>query len=173
MNHLVAHILARRSTRVFEFKEVSDEQIHDILKAAMSAPSARCADPWHFMVVRMPGQLSRVAECLPNGAHLTNASVGIVVCGEKEKANHAGMEYLLMDCSAAMENILLAATFLGLGSCWLGVYPHVERETAVRSILGIPEEITPIGIAAIGYAKGQTHRARTRYDEMRVHNEIW
>lgn len=173
MNPLLANMLARRSTRAFEFKEVTDDQVHDILKAAMAAPSACGADPWDFMVVRTPGQLSRVAECLPRGQHLANASVGIVVCGEKDRAHGADKEYMVMDCSAAMENILLAATFLGLGSCWLGVHPRVEREVAVRNILGIPENITPIGIAAIGYVKGHPHRARTRYDELRVHREIW
>lgn len=173
MNSLVANILARRSTHAFDFKEVSDEQIHEILKAAMSAPSAGCADPWHFMVVRTPGQLSRLAECLPHGSHLANAGAGIIVCGDKERAHGSDKDYMLMDCCAAMENILLAATFLGLGSCWLGVYPRVNREVAVRNILGIPEDIIPVGIAAIGYIKGQPHRARTRYNEMAVHNEVW
>ena len=173
MNHLVANILARRSTRSFEFKQIPDETVHELLKAAMSAPSAGCEDPWQFMTVRTPGMLSRMAECLPHGSFLSQVGLAIVVCGEKEKAHGGDKGYMLLDCAAAMENILLAATFLGLGSCWLGVHPRAEREAAIRSVLGIPSNITPVGIAAIGYIKGQPHRARTRYCDVLVHDEIW
>lgn len=173
MNRNVVDIFARRSTRSFEFKQISDELVHEILKAAMSAPSAGCSDPWHFVTVRSPGMLTRLADFLPNGAFLAEAPLAIVVCGEKERARGMEKDYMLMDCSAAMENILLAATFLGLGSCWLGVHPRLEREMGVRDSLGIPPEITPVAIAAIGYPKGEIHRPRTRFNSMFVHEEIW
>ncbi|MGI6494549.1 MAG: nitroreductase family protein [Kiritimatiellia bacterium] len=173
MNPLVARLLQRRSCRNFTFDQVSDDDVHDLLKAAMSAPSAGCSDPWHFVVVRNPGMLVSLAGVLPRGSFLADAGMGIVVCGDKERAHGRQEAYLVMDCSAAMENLLLAATFLGLGSCWLGVHPRRDRVAAVRQLLALPQTILPVGIAAIGTVVGDRPRPRTRFRDSAVHFEQW
>ena len=87
----------------------------------MSAPSAAQADPWHFVVVRSPALLARLSAAVPHPETMAQARVGIVVCGDLEAAHHQQLSYLLQDCSAAVENLLLAAHALGLGACWLGL----------------------------------------------------
>ena len=74
----------------------------------------------------------------------------------------------MQDCSAAVENILLSATSLGLGSCWVGIHPFSEAVEKVRDILGMPHNITPLALIHVGYAE-KTPRARTQYDTQRVH----
>ena len=79
---------------------------------------------------------------------------------------------MLQDCSAAIENILLAVHALGLGACWLGLHPRPDRIAFVRTALGIPESITPISGISIGYP-AETREARSRYDAGRVHYDGW
>ena len=173
MNPRIVHLLERRSCRDLDCSSIPDETVRDLLKAAMAAPSAGGADPWHFVVVRSPGALVRLSEVLPHGAFLAKAALGIVVCGDKEAAHGKQEGYLVLDCAAAMENLLLAATFAGLGSCWIGVHPRRERETAVRTLLSLPQNILPVGIAAIGAIAGRRPHPRTRFKDSAVHFEQW
>jgi nitroreductase len=78
----------------------------------------------------------------------------------------------LQDCSAAIENILLAAHALGLGACWLGLHPRAPRVAYVREVLGIPESVTPISGISIGYP-AETREPRTRYNANHVHRDKW
>jgi hypothetical protein len=145
MNEKLKMIFARRSVRKYQDREIPEQMVTDILEAAMAAPSAVAKDPWQFIVVRDKVVLKEIAAGLPNGGMLANAGLGIVVCGDINKAHDKQESYMLQDCSAAIENILLAATALGLGSCWLGVHPRPDRIVHLRKVLGIPAEITPIG----------------------------
>ncbi|RME95682.1 MAG: nitroreductase family protein, partial [Verrucomicrobia bacterium] len=120
-------LFARRSIRVYRPGEVTDEQLRTLLEAAMAAPSAVARDPWRFVVVRQRENLNRLAEHLSNGSMLHQASLAIVVCGDIEAAHDRQLSFLLQDCSAAIENILLAAQALGLGTCWLGIHPREQR----------------------------------------------
>jgi nitroreductase len=146
--------------------------LRTLLKAAMSAPSAGAADPWHFLVVRNPGMLARLAELLPRGQMIAKARRGIVVCGDQQKAHRSQRSYLLQDCSAATENLLLAASMLGLGACWLGIHPDPMRVGGVRRLFGIPATVTPVAGVAIGHP-AQCPPARTRFRNEAVHSEIW
>jgi len=103
---------------------------------------------------------------------LADANLGIVVCGSVAEAHGGELSYMLQDCSAAIENILLAAAGLGMGACWLGVHPREERVEHVRKTLGAPSGITPVGVVAIGWP-GETPEPRTRYDKAKVHHEGW
>ena len=78
----------------------------------------------------------------------------------------------VQDCSAATENLLLAAVALGLGTVWLGVYPRDERVSSVRPILGLPDHIIPLNLVSIGHPAEQKP-PRTQYDESRVHRGGW
>ncbi|RMD75303.1 MAG: nitroreductase family protein, partial [Lentisphaerae bacterium] len=168
----IAFILKRRSVRQFTGEKVNDEQIDLLLKAAMAAPSACCRDPWHFIVLRDPENCRRLAEHLPNGKFLPEAGCGIIVCGRIPEAHGQLVGYLLEDCSAAIENILLAVPALGLGACWLGVYPREERVAAIRELFGVPQDVIPVGVVAVGHPR-EVPPPRTRYTPEKVHSERW
>lgn len=172
MNPKLNFIFSRRSVRQYEDKEIPEKMVTDILEAAMAAPSAVAKDPWHFVVVRDRDTLRKIADGLPNGKMLASAGVGIVVCGDLAKAHDQKESYMLQDCSAAIENILLAATALGLGCCWLGAHPRPDRIIHLRMVLEIPNEITPISVVSIGWP-AQSPTPRTRYSDTAVHRERW
>jgi len=164
----VPDILARRSIRRYTDQAVSKAQADILLRAAMAAPSASNNRPWHFVVVTDRKVLDELAERHPYAKMLRQAPMCIAVCGKPA----ASPAYWVQDCSAATENLLLAATGLGLGTVWLGVHPRQEREEAVRSLLKLPDEITPLCLIAVGYP-AEHPPARTQYDEERVHWEHW
>jgi len=164
----LAPILSRRSVRKFQLRPVGRELLTELLKAATAAPSACCKDPWHFEVVTKPETLKEIASCLPNGAFVANAGACICVVGDILKAHGGELSYMLQDCSAATENILIAAPLLGLGACWLGVHPRQNRVDALRKIFGLPENMIPVSCIAIGWP-GDHPQSRTRYDENAVH----
>ncbi|NLF23346.1 MAG: nitroreductase family protein [Lentisphaerae bacterium] len=172
MHEDVLKILARRSVRAFTAQPVPDATLRDLLKAAMSAPSAAARDPWHFIVVRNPVLLSRLAELLPHGTLIAHAAAGIVVCGDKQAAHRQDLSYLLQDCSAATENLLLAASMMGLGACWLGIHPNRERIAGFRERLGLPSAIIPVAAVALGFPQ-ERPAPRTRYRTDSVHRECW
>ena len=138
----------------------------------MAAPSAVAKDPWHFIVVRNRATLDRITDILPNGKMLRQATAAFIVCGDISKAHDQKESYMLQDLSAAVENILLAANALGLGTCWLGVHPRQERMDGVRSLFTLPEHIIPMCGIALGWPAEQIP-ARTRYKEQVVHMEKW
>ena len=168
----LAFILGRRSIRVYAPGDVSDETIKTLLEAAMAAPSAVAKDPWRFVVIRDSRMLARIADALPNGKMLATAPVGIVVCGDLDAAHDRQLSYLLQDCSAAIENLLLAAHLLGLGACWLGVHPREDRIKNLSLLLGLPPSVIPVSAIAIGQP-GEMKDPRTRYNAASVHQEKW
>ena len=172
MNSTLDYLFSRRSIRAYRQQDVADELVQDLLQAAMAAPSAVAKDPWAFVVVRNRGMLSRIAEGLPNGTMLRDAALGIVVCGDLQRAHDRQLSYLLQDCSAAIENLLLAANALSLGACWLGVHPREERVKHIRSLLNIPDPVIPVAAIAIGWP-AESPAPRTRYREDAVHHETW
>lgn len=172
MSEQLAFIFGRRSIRQFVPGEVSEEQVRLLLQAAMAAPSAVAKDPWRFVVVRRPERLKEIAAVLPHGALLATASLGIVVCGDIEAAHDGQMSYLLQDCSAAIENILLGAHALGLGTCWLGVHPRENRMSEISRILGLPSSVIPVSCIAVGYP-AEHKESRTRYRANFIHFEQW
>ena len=172
MNPKLDHLFARRSIRAYQPGDIDDTTVRDLLEAAMAAPSAVAKDPWSFVVIRDRATLVKLTEILPNGKMLADAPLGIVVSGDLRRAHDGQLSYLLQDCSAAIENLLLAAHALGLGACWLGIHPREERIEKIRPLLQIPQEILPISAIALG-RPGETKSARTRYREDAVHCEVW
>jgi nitroreductase len=138
----------------------------------MAAPSAAAKDPWRFVVIRNRQTLMDIAAALPNGQMLAGAALGIAVCGELPVAHDQQLSYLLQDCSAAIENLLLAAHILGLGACWLGVHPREQRMSALKQILSLPASVIPVACIAIGHP-GEIKEPRTRFNRDYVHSEKW
>ena len=165
-------IFGRRSIRIFKPGKVDEATITQLLKAAMAAPSAVAKDPWRFVVVQKPETMASLATVLSNGVMLKTASLCIAVCADVEAAHDRQLSYALQDCSAAIENILVAAPALGLGTCWLGVHPREDKASRVRAILELPDSITPISCIAIGWP-GEEKEARTRFNQDYVHWEKW
>lgn len=116
--------------------------------------------------------LDNIAKILPHGGMLRQAPAAVIVCGDISKAHANEVSYMLQDLSAAVENLLLAATALGLGSCWLGVHPRPERIEGIRSLFTLPENIIPMCGIALGWP-AEKPAPRTRFNPERVHLEKW
>jgi nitroreductase len=162
-------IFRRRSIRKFKEQPVESEKINLLLKAAMSAPSAMNCMPWEFVVVTDPETLSQFRKRLIFGNR--NAPTAIVVCGNPSlSTNPAARLFWVQDCSLAGENILIAATGLGLGTVWIGIHPVAMFVRIVREIIGLPKHITPLGLIYVGYP-AEEKPARTQYNSRRIHLE--
>lgn len=172
MNLTLKFIFSRRSVRKYEKREIPEEMFTDLFEAAMAAPSAVAKDPWHFILVRDRKTLDKIVEILPNGQMLRQAPAAVIVCGDINKANLKEVSYMLQDLSAAVENILLAATALGLGSCWLGMHPRPDRMDPICNLFSLPENIIPMCGVALGWPAEQPE-PRTRYNPERIHLEKW
>ena len=165
-------IFGRRSVRIYEPGEIGADTVRTLLEAAMAAPSAMTRDPWRFVVVREPAVLGRLAAVLPGGRMLASASLAIVAAGDLEAAFESQISYLLQDCSAAIENLLLAAHGAGLGACWVGVHPSEEAVRQVRELFDLPSRVVPVAVIALG-RPGEHLEARTRFQPGSVHYGRW
>lgn len=163
-------VFERRSIRKYTDEMVSEGEIKRLLMAAMSAPSAVNQQPWQFIVIDNKGIMSAIADIHPYANMLREAKYAIVVCGDLEKASHK--QFWVQDCSAATENILVAAHEMGLGSVWVGLYPEEERVQPIQKILELPEYIIPLCILPIG-RPGEKKEPANRYDENKVHRNKW
>ncbi|MFZ4400645.1 MAG: nitroreductase family protein [Bacteroidales bacterium] len=170
MNNFQELIVNRRSIRKYKTEAVSQEQIDKLLQAAMYAPSARNEQPWHFIVVTDRNMLNKIMQSHPYANMLKDAPLAVVVCADDTIEKTEG--YWVQDCSAATQNILLAAKAMDLGSVWLGVYPREERILAISNLFNLPDNIHPLSIIAIGYPDEQKP-VPLRYLEERIHNNQW
>jgi len=161
-------ILSRTSVRNFSDRKVETELIQEIMKAGMAAPSAVNMQPWMFVAVRNREALDALAQQLPYAKMLKQAPVGIVVCGDLRRTlDQREREYWIEDCSAAAQNILLAAHALGLGAVWTAVYPVAERVATVLSILDLPDYLVPLNVIPLGYPS-ELHPPKDKWDPERV-----
>ena len=150
------NILERTSVRSYLDKSIEEDKIEKLLRAGMAAPTAVNKQPWHFVVVTDKSLLQKLAKANPYAEMVARAPLAIVVCGDMTKAlDGNAREFWVQDCSAASENILLAATGLGLGAVWTGTYPSEERCAAVSEVLGLPETLIPLNTIVIGYPDGE------------------
>ncbi len=163
-------IFTRRSVRSFTTDTVSDDQVHTLLRAAMQAPSAGNQQPWHFVVVRDRLLLNRLVTINPNAEMCAQASVAILICADERLERF--QDYWVQDCSAAGQNILLAAHALGLGTVWTGIHPLEDRIRGYRSLFRLPDHIHPLALIAIGTAS-EPLPPIDRYRGDRVHHDAW
>ena len=135
-------IMTRTSIRSFTGDPVSKENLETILKAGMAAPSAINIQPWRFVVITDKEKIADLFGQARRSEMFTSAGAVIVVCGESDQ------KFWYEDCSAAAENILLAAHALGLGAVWTAGYPAMERIEPLASALGLPENVLPLIVTA-------------------------
>ena len=163
-------IMDRRSIRKFTPEKVTEQQVEQLLQAAVMAPSAQNRQPWHFIVCDDKTLFQQFQQIHPYSKMLDEAPLLIVVCGDTEQ--QAGPQFYLEDCAAATENILLAAHALGLGACWLGLPPDSERQAQVQQLFRMPEHIKPFCGIALGVPAQQPSRPERKLDGL-VHKNIW
>ena len=163
-------MLTRRSIRRYTGKPVSDEQIRALLEAAMSAPSAGNEQPWQFIVITQRGLLDQIPTFHPYADMLREAPVAILVCGDVELERYKGS--WVQDCSAATQNLLLAAHAKGLGAVWVGVYPKDDRVQRVQKLLDLPAHVIPLALVPIGHPAERIPPVN-RFDASRIHTNGW
>ena len=166
------NIFNRKSVRIFTSEPVSQEHIEAMLKAAMAAPTAVNYQPWRFVVVTDRAQLDAMAEILPYAKMLRQAPLAIVVCGETTWFEGRENPYWQQDCSAATENLLLAAEALGLGAVWTGVYPNMQLAEPLGEFLGLPETVQPLCAIPIGHHDGTT-QPKDKWKPENIHYGKW
>jgi nitroreductase len=163
-------IFTRRSVRKFLDKRVPEEIVQNLLAAGMQAPSARNQQPWQFVVIDDRQMLAKLPTFMPNAAMVEGAPMAILVCGDLSLEKSPG--YWVVDCSAATENMLLAAHALGLGAVWCGVYPRGPRMDGLRKLLNLSENVVAHSLVVIGYSDGSVAPADRNRPE-RVHYNRW
>ena len=149
---VINNIMTRTSIRQYTAEPVSQQDVETLLRAGMAAPTAVNAQPWHFVAITDKAKLKELAATNRRGSMIEQAALAIVVCGNMDKAMEGkGQAYWIQDCSAATENILLAAHGLGLGAVWTGLYPMDDRVAAVSQVLHLPQTIIPLCTIVIGH----------------------
>ncbi len=167
-NATLRTILNRKSVRQFTNREIEPVIIDKLLRAAMAAPSSRDRRPWHFIVLTNKELLKSLGEQLPTASALKNANKAILVCGDIQISDNCWF----LDCSAATQNILLAAEALGLGAVWTAVYPYEDRAAIVNTNLVLPENIKILSIIPLGYPSGNS-TPKDKFDQDRIHFGKW
>lgn len=163
-------IFTRRSVRHFKPDPVPPEMVETLLKAAMQAPSAANAQPWHFVVINNRDILEQVTTFHPASESLHQAPMAILICGDDKLEKRP--DRWILDCSAATENMLLAAHSLGLGAVWVGIHPDTIRIDGMSQLLSLPAHIHPLSLVAVGFPK-QVPPPISRYHPDRVHTNRW
>ncbi|WP_313757558.1 nitroreductase family protein [Tissierella sp.] len=163
-------IMTRRSIRKFTGEVITEEQLDTLLRAGFQAPSAHNTQPWHFIVAKDKELLQKISDFHKYAKMLPNAGCGIIVCGDEEKQGNRG--FLVEDCSAAIQNILLAAHGIGLGAVWCGLYDSGNLVESMKEVLELPNNIIPIGMVVVGN-KDEERNISERYEESKIHYNKW
>lgn len=163
-------LLNRRSIRNYKPVDIPSGLINELLKAAMYAPSASNQQPWHFVVISDRKVLDEIPKFHPYASMTAKCPSAIVICADTRQLIHP--DFWVQDCSAATENLLLAAHAKGLGAVWVGLYPREERKEPFRKLLGLPEGIEPFSLIPIGVPAEQADQPN-RFLVERIHLGKW
>ena len=167
-NKVLSTILNRKSVREYSDKEISQDIIDNLLKAGMSAPSSRDRRPWHFIVVSDKAILEELGNQLNTASCLKDANKAIIVCGDEDLSDNCWF----LDCSAAAQNILIAAESMGLGAVWTAVYPYEDRAEIVNKTFNLQKNIRALTIIPLGYPLNE-NMPKDKFDASRVHYDKW
>ena len=164
---VLENIFQRKSVRDYTSQPVEEEKINTLLKAAMAAPSGKDRRPWEFVVITERAILDSMAAELDNARMLAKAPLVIVVCGDSTVSS-----YWYLDCTAAGQNILLAAEALGLGAVWTASYPYADRMEVARRYARLPENVLPLCVIPIGYPSGDI-QPKDKFNEAKIHRNTF
>ena len=171
-------IFSRKSVRSYTDQPV---QVETMLRAAMAAPTGMNVQPWRFVVIRDQAVKDKLAG--PRGGMIAQAPVVFVICGEttlmRKPFGQPDAEAVevpngnwTQDCSAATENLLLAAEALGLGAVWTAAHPYEDRVNPIREALGLPENVTPLCVVPCGYPAGDD-QPKDKWKPENIHYDKW
>jgi nitroreductase len=163
-------IFTRRSIRRYSDKEIDNKTVDKIIHAGMYAPSAVNKQPWHFIVFEKKETCNAIMEIHKSAIMLAEAKKSILICFDENLQHDDG--YGLLDCSAAAQNMLLAAHAIGLGACWIGIYPRKNRMEGLRTIFRLPDNIIPLAVISLGYP-AEIKETPDRIKPERIHYESW
>lgn len=167
---MINTIYNRRSVRKYLDKPVKEDDLNEILKAGMYAPSAVNKQPWHFIVIKDKKILNDIKNIHPYSTSLQTAPIAIIVCGDTEL--EFAKDFYLSDCAAVTQNILLAAKELGLDTCWMGIFPWEKLTEDFEKYFKLPANVKPYSVIALGY--GAEEKARPeRFDKSKIHIDKW
>lgn len=161
----------RHSVRSYTAEPVSDADIETMLRCAMQAPSAANEQPWEFIVIRDKDILEKAGTINHWAKFAKNAPLGILVCLNTQKEKEKGMG--IIDIGACSENLLLAATALGLGGVFTGIYPYRDRMEGFSELCALPPYVEPIGLIVIGHPKVADHKFTDRFNPEAIHQDKW
>lgn len=164
-------IYSRRSIRKYKDTPLDESQINQVIRAGTYAPSAGNEKPWHFIVITKRETLEAITTFHPYTQMLKAAPVAIIACADLTNVKYEGI-FWIQDMSAAVQNMLLEATSMNLGSCWCGVYPNPVLVDNLSKLLDLPSNIIPTAIVALGVAD-EAREVDERFNEALVHYEKW
>jgi len=164
-------IFNRRSIRKYEDRPVEKEKIEKLLRAAMQAPSAANQQAWEFIVVENKETLKKLSTVSPYSKPVEDSAVTFVLLANID--NFRAETAWQQDMGAAAENLLLEATYLGLGAVWLGVAVADSCVASVKSTFNLPDNIKPFALISVGYPKDQQNEFVDRFAQSKVHYENW
>ena len=168
--NIIETIMSRRSIRKFTGIPITKEQEELILKAGFQSPTAHNTQPWEFVVIRDVEVLKGIKAYHPYAKMIDNAGFAILVCGHTQKQE--SQAFLIEDCSASIQNMLLAAHGIGLGAVWCGIFGGENLVEKTKELLSIPNDIIPVGLVVIGN-KLEDKSPKDRYDESKIHYDKW
>jgi len=163
-------LINRRSIRKYKTLKIENEKIEMILKAAMYAPSAMNLQPWHFIVFDKKEVFEDLISAIPHAEMIRQASHSILVCGNRTVEKNES--WLIQNCAASIQNILLAAQDLGVGSCWIAIHGMDEIVKNVQSKFKLPGNILPIALISLGYPD-EIVSTNERFDKNKIHINQW
>lgn len=167
MNETIHNIYKRRSIRKYKDQSVEKDKLIELVKLAMAAPSASNSQPLEFIIITDADILSSIREKMRMAKFEVPAA--ILVLGNTEKAtNAAGKRFWQQDGSAAIENMLIGAVSMGLGTCWVGIHPVPPFEREVRKLFELPDHVHPLSFVMVGYPDEEPE-ARTQFTENALH----
>jgi len=167
---LFSALLKRRSIRKYTDQAILSGTIDKLLKSAMYAPSAMNNQAWQFIVVNQRKKLDKILKVIPHAEMLKSAQAAVLICGDLNLEKN--IDYIQQNCSAATQNLMLCAHGLGLGSCWIGVYPVKETISGLQELFKLPEYVTPISLVSLGYP-AENPIAEDRFKTEKVHFNQW
>jgi nitroreductase len=163
-------ITTRYSVRNYSGGKINEEQWNLIFRAGFAAPSAHNLQPWHFVRIDLQEKLAEIASAHPYAKMLPSAGGAVLVCADLSVQERIG--FAVEDCSAAMQNMLIAINGLNLGGLWIGIYPVESLIDTMRKIFDLPSQILPIGLIAVGH-KVSDREPIDKYKPEKIHLNQW
>lgn len=164
-------IRQRHSVRAYTQAPVSEDTVTEILRYAMMAPSAANEQPWEFIVIREKKQLEQIGSINHYASFAAKAPVAILLCLNEQKEKIKGMG--ILDMGICAENLMLAATGMGLGSVFTGIYPEQDRMDGFAKLCKLPDYVKAIGLIVLGYPAISTHQPPDRFNKAAIHLNVW